>query len=49
MAIPKFDDKYITEAIKSIDEKGVLVHNQSTKYELVVEDEKKYPPKYVFR
>ena len=47
MAIPKFDDKYIAEAIKYIDEKGVPVHNQSTKYELIVEDGKKYPPKYV--
>lgn len=47
MAIPKFDDKYITDALKYIDEKGVPFNNQSTKYELVTEDGKKYPPKYV--
>ena len=38
MAIPK---------MKYIDENGVPFHNQSTKYELVSEDGKKYPPKYV--
>lgn len=38
---------YCRQSIKYIDEKGVPVHNQSTKYELIVEDGKKYPPKYV--
>ena len=35
------------EALKYIDENGVPFHNQSTKYELVTEDGKRYPPKYV--
>ncbi len=47
MAIPKITDHNIMEALKYIDEKGVPFHNQSTKYELVTEDGKKYPPKYV--
>ena len=33
--------------MRYIDENGVPFHNQSTKYELVTEDGKKYPPKYV--
>lgn len=33
--------------MKYIDKNGVPFHNQSTKYELVTEDGKKYPPKYV--
>ena len=33
--------------MKYIDENGVPFHDQSTKYELVTEDGKKYPPKYV--
>lgn len=47
MAIPKFKKEYVIEALKYIDENGVPSHNQSTKYELVAEDGKKYPPKYV--
>ena len=47
MAIPKFKKEYIIEAIKYIDENGVPFHNQSTKYELVTDDGKRYPPKYV--
>lgn len=47
MAIPKFKKEYIIEALKYIDENGVPTHNQSTKYELVTEDGKRYPPKYV--
>jgi 5-methylcytosine-specific restriction protein B len=47
MAIPKFDEKYIDEALKYIDGNGVPAQNTSTKYELVTEDGKKYPPKYV--
>ena len=47
MAIPKFKREYIIEALKYIDENGVPSHNQSTKYELVTEDGKRYPPKYV--
>lgn len=47
MAIPKIKEQGIIEALKYIDEHGLPSHNQSTKYELVTEDGKKYPPKYV--
>lgn len=47
MAIPKISEQNIADALKYIDEKGVPFHNQSTKYELVTENGKKYPPKYV--
>lgn len=47
MAIPKFKKEHIIEALKYIDENGVPFHNQSTKYELVTEDGKRYPPKFV--
>lgn len=46
-AIPKFPEEFIQKAIQYIDENGVLNQNRSTKYELVMEDGKKYPPKYV--
>ncbi|PJJ29195.1 McrB family protein [Lacrimispora celerecrescens] len=47
MAIPKFDEKNIIEALKFIDENGVPDKNKSTQYVFVTEDGKKYPPKYV--
>lgn len=47
MAIPKFKKEHIIEALKYIDENGVPFHNQSTKYELVTDDGRRYPPKYV--
>lgn len=47
MAIPKIKKQDIIDALKYIDENGVPFHNQSTKYELVTESRKKYPPKYV--
>ncbi len=47
MAVPKIQEQDIIEALKFIDENGVPFHNQSTKYELVTENGKKYPPKYV--
>lgn len=47
MAIPKINDQNIYDALKYIDENGVPSHNQSTKYELVTDSGKKYPPKYV--
>ena len=47
MANPKISEQNIADALKYIDEKGAPFHNQSTKYELVTEDGKKYPPKYV--
>lgn len=47
MDIPKIKEQDIIAALKYIDENGVPSQNQSTKYELVTEDGKKYPPKYV--
>ena len=47
MAIPNFSKEYVIESLKYIDENGVPAHNQSTKYELVADDGKHYPPKYV--
>ena len=47
MAIPKIKEQDIIAALKYIDENGVPFHNQSTKYELVTTDGRKYPPKYV--
>ena len=47
MAIPKIKEQDIIAALKYIDENGVPFHNQSTKYELVSDDGKRYPPKYV--
>lgn len=47
MAIPKFKRQDIIDALKFIDENGVPGHNASTKYVLVTEDGKMYPPKYV--
>lgn len=47
MAIPKLKEKDIVSALKYIDENGVPSQYQSFKYELVTEDGKKYPPKYV--
>lgn len=47
MAIPKVKEQDIVAALKYIDKNGVPSQNQSTKYELVTEDGRKYPPKYV--
>ena len=47
MAIPQITEQNILDALKFIDQNGVPYHNQSMKYELVTEDGKKYPPKYV--
>lgn len=47
MAIPKVSKQSITNAMKYIDENGVPFHHQSTKYELVDENNNRYPPKYV--
>jgi len=47
MAIFKIKKQDIIDALKYIDENGVPFHNQSTKYELVPAEGKKYPPKYV--
>ena len=47
MAIPKIKEEDIVKALKYIDEHGVPSQNQNKKYELVTDDGKKYPPKYV--
>lgn len=47
MAIPKIKDQDIIRALKYMDENGVPSYHQSTRYELVTEGGKKYPPKYV--
>lgn len=47
MAIPKIKKQDIIDALKYIDDNGVPSYHQSTKYELVTEKGKKYPPKYV--
>lgn len=47
MAIPKIKEQDIIDALKYIDENGVPSRSQSKQYELVTEDGKKYPPKYV--
>ncbi|MBQ1734305.1 MAG: AAA family ATPase [Lachnospiraceae bacterium] len=47
MAIPKITDKNIADALRYIDENGIPFQNQSTKYELIADNGKKYPPKYV--
>lgn len=48
MAIPKNISKDdIVKAIKYIDENHVPDRHESTKYELIYESDKKYPPKYV--
>ena len=47
MAIPEIDKQYIYEALAFIDEHGVPQKNLSDTYDLVTEDGKRYPPKYV--
>ncbi|GEM_PF-74852 len=47
MAIPNINRQNVIDALKYIDEKGVPFHNQSTQYDLISDDGKKYPPKYV--
>lgn len=47
MSIPKIEKQDIIDAFQYIDEHGVPGKHKSTSYELVSEDNKKYPPKYV--
>lgn len=47
MDIPQINEKDILGALEFIEKNGVPDKNKSTKYELVAEDGKKYPPKYV--
>ena len=48
MAIPQnITDENIIQALKYIDQHGIPEKNKSTQYELISEEGKKYPPKYV--
>lgn len=47
MAIPRIKKEDIIEALRYIDKNGIPSQYQSTKYELVNEDGKRYAPKYV--
>ncbi|MCQ4950001.1 AAA family ATPase [Bittarella massiliensis (ex Durand et al. 2017)] len=47
MAIPEVKGQDILNALAFIDENGVPDRNKSTKYDLVAEDGRRYPPKYV--
>ena len=47
MAIPQVNEQNILDALRYIDENGVPLRNESTKYELVAEDGRRYPPKDV--
>lgn len=47
MSIPALSEQNIMDALNFIDEHGTPNHNQSMTYELVTEDGKNYPPKYV--
>lgn len=47
MAIPKITKMDVLKALEFIDQNGVPDHNASTKYNLVSDTGRKYPPKYV--
>lgn len=47
MVIPKITDQNILDALKYIDDNGIPDKNKSTKYVLVTEDGRTYPPMYV--
>lgn len=47
MAIPRISKENIINALKYIDENGTPFQHQSTKYDFVTADGKKYSPKYV--
>lgn len=47
MAIPQISEQNILDAFKYIDEHGIPEANKSTKYDLVLDNGNKYPPKYV--
>ena len=47
MAISEITKQNILDAMKYIDENGVRKQNESEKYDLVAEDGKRYPPRYV--
>lgn len=47
MSISEITRQNVLDALKQIDTSSVPYHHESTKYELVSEDGKRYPPKYV--
>lgn len=47
MAIPEIEAQDVINALEYIDENSVPFHNQSMRYELLANNGKKYPPKYV--
>ena len=47
MAIPQLSKEDILKAFEYIDINGIPIQNKSTKYELVLDNGNKYPPKYV--
>ena len=47
MAIPKVSRDDILNALQFVDENGVPAQNKSTRYFLLGENGKSYPPKYV--
>ena len=47
MAIPKISKRDVISALEYIDKNGVPFHNQSTKYALVADNGRRYPPVYV--
>ncbi len=47
MAIPNITEEYILQALSYIDDNGIPDKNKSTRYELITNDNKRYPPKYV--
>lgn len=47
MAIPEIEAQDVINALEYIDKNSVPFHNQSMRYELLANNGKKYPPKYV--
>ena len=47
MAVPNVKTKSINDALEYIDQHGIPHNNQSTGYDLINDEEKRYPPKYV--
>ena len=47
MAVPKIRKQDVLDALDFIDRNGVPDHNTSVKYNLISDEGKKYPPKYV--
>ena len=47
MAIPTVKTININKALKYIDQHGIPHNNQSTGYDLINDEGKRYPPKYV--